>query len=64
MSKAAWNVLVFLNAKNNLEVFSFANFLQMAAVGSSAEVNILVEYGRPQSRPGGELAGYSPQHGG
>lgn len=64
MSKAKWNVLVFLNAKNNLEVFSFANFLQMAKVGSTPEVNILVEYGRPKDRPGGAEAGYSTDHGG
>lgn len=64
MSKAAWNVLVFLNAKNNLEIFSFENFKQMAAVGSTADVNILVEYGRPKARPGGEQAGYSSRFGG
>jgi hypothetical protein len=64
VAKAAWNVLVFLNAKNNLEIFSFDNFLQMAAVGSTPEVNILVEYGRPKNRPGGEPAGYSTAHGG
>ena len=64
MSKAAWNVLVFLNAKNNLEIFSFNNFLQMAAVGSTPEVNILVEYGRPKNRPGGEPSGYSTKYGG
>ena len=53
MSDAAWNVLVFLNAKNNLEKYSFPNFKQMAAIGSTDDVNILVEYGRPKSRPGG-----------
>ena len=46
--QAEWNIMVFLNAKNNLEPFSFANFAQMASVGSTAKVNILVEYGRPQ----------------
>ncbi len=45
---AEWNVLVFLNAKNNLEPFSFKNFEQMAQVGSTDDVNILVEFGRPQ----------------
>lgn len=44
---AEWTVMVFLNAKNNLEPFSFLNFAQMAKVGSTAGVNILVEYGRP-----------------
>ncbi len=64
MSEAAWNVLVFLNAKNNLERFSFENFHQMAAVGSTNDVNILVEYGRPKQRPGGLDAGYSTDYGG
>src|SRR5215510_11618013 len=45
---AAWNVLVFLNAKNDLEPFSFLNFEQMAKVGSTDRVNVLVEFGRPQ----------------
>ena len=34
-STAEWNILVFLNAKNNLESFSFLNFEQMAKVGST-----------------------------
>ncbi len=45
---AEWTVMVFLNAKNNLEEFSFLNFEQMAKVGSTDDVNILVEFGRPQ----------------
>lgn len=44
---ADWTILVYLNAKNNLEPFSFLNFEQMAKVGSSKRVNILVEFGRP-----------------
>jgi len=47
-STAEWNILVFLNAKNNLESFSFLNFEQMAKVGSTGQVNVLVEFGRPQ----------------
>jgi hypothetical protein len=46
--KADWTVMVFLNAKNNLESFSFLNFDQMAKVGSTDRVNVLVEFGRPQ----------------
>lgn len=45
---AEWTVLVFLNAKNNLEPFSFVNYKQMYQVGSTREVNILVEFGRPR----------------
>jgi hypothetical protein len=55
--KAAWTVMVFLNAKNDLEPFSFLNFEQMARVGSSDEVNVLIEFGRP-------LRNYVDLHGG
>jgi Clostripain family len=53
---ADWTVMVFLNAKNNLEQFSFLNFDQMARVGSTDRVNILVEFGRPKRH-------YSDLHG-
>ena len=43
-----WTILVYLNAKNELEPQSFKAFEQMAEIGSSANVRILVEYGRPQ----------------
>jgi hypothetical protein len=45
---AEWTIMVFLNAKNNLEPFSFPNFEQMASVGSTDRVHVLVEFGRPQ----------------
>jgi hypothetical protein len=48
VAEAEWTILVFLNAKNNLEEFAFPNFEQMASVGSTPEVNILVEMGRPK----------------
>jgi Clostripain family len=54
---ADWTVMVFLNAKNNLEPFSFLNFDQMAKVGSTDRVNVVVEYGRPKRN-------YSDQYGG
>ncbi len=54
---ADWTVMVFLNAKNNLEPFSFLNFDQMARVGSTDRVNVVVEYGRPKRN-------YSDQYGG
>jgi len=47
--QAEWTVLVFLNAKNNLEPFAFPNFLQMASIGSTKEVNLVVEMGRPKT---------------
>lgn len=43
---AEWNVLVFMNGKNNLEEFTVHNWNQMAKIGSTDKVNILVEYGR------------------
>jgi hypothetical protein len=47
-AEAQWTILVFLNAKNDLEPFAFPNFEQMAAVGSGAHVNIVVQFGRPK----------------
>jgi Clostripain family len=57
--KAEWSVMVFLNAKNDLEPFSFANFDQMASVGSTDKVNVLVEYGRPRHNYSNEYGGWS-----
>jgi len=45
---AEWTILVFLNAKNDLEEYAFPNFEQMASIGSTPEVNLVVEMGRPQ----------------
>jgi Clostripain family len=42
-----WTIMVFINAKNDLECAGINNFLQMAEVGSSERVNIIVELGRP-----------------
>jgi hypothetical protein len=39
---AEWTFLVYLNADNNLESYGFTNLTQMQAVGSSAQVNIVV----------------------
>ena len=55
-TKAEWTVLVFLNAKNDLERFAFPNFEQMAAIGSTPEVNLVVEMGRPKHH-------YTAEHG-
>jgi Clostripain family len=56
---ADWTVMVFLNAKNNLEPFSFLNFDQMAKVGSTDRVNVLVEYGRPKRNYSNQFGGWS-----
>lgn len=40
-----WSFLVFLNGKNNLDRFGTLNINQMEKVGSTDEVNILVQWG-------------------
>lgn len=47
---ADWTVMVYMNAKNNLEPAGLTNFLQMAQVGSTDRVNIVVELGRPEKK--------------
>jgi Clostripain family len=47
-NKSEWTILVFLNAKNSLEPFAFPNFQQMTSVGSTPEVKLVVEMGRPK----------------
>jgi hypothetical protein len=42
-----WTVMVYMNGKNNLEPDVLNNFHNMASVGSSSAVNIVVEMGRP-----------------
>jgi catechol 2,3-dioxygenase-like lactoylglutathione lyase family enzyme len=41
-----WTVMVFLNAANNLEAFGVEDLNEMEKVGSSREVNIVVELAR------------------
>jgi Clostripain family len=43
-----WTVMVYMNAKNNLECDALDNFAQMATVGSRSKTNVVVELGRPQ----------------
>jgi Clostripain family len=45
-ASAKWTIMIFLNAVNTLEPDSILNFQQMASVGSSSQVNFVVEYGR------------------
>jgi hypothetical protein len=45
--KADWTIMVFMNAKNNLECAGLANFSQIATVGSNDHLNLVVELGRP-----------------
>ncbi|GAK54929.1 hypothetical protein U27_01760 [Candidatus Vecturithrix granuli] len=45
-AEAQWTFLVYLDADNDLETYGIADFLEMAAVGSTAEVNIVVQFDR------------------
>jgi len=44
-----WTVMVYMNAKNNLEPFALSNFHSMATVGSTAKVSVVAQLGRPSS---------------
>jgi Clostripain family len=43
---AEWTVMVFMNGDNDLEPFAVDNFRQMARVGSTDRVNIVVQFDR------------------
>ncbi|MBK7464701.1 MAG: hypothetical protein IPJ50_19675 [Betaproteobacteria bacterium] len=44
-----WTVMVYMNAKNNLEPFALSNFHSMAAVGSTPKVSVVAQLGRPST---------------
>lgn len=41
-----WTILVYLNANNNLESEAIDNFMQMASVGSTDKIKVVVEFAR------------------
>jgi len=43
---AAWTVMVYVNAKNNLEQYGLKDVNEMEMIGSTPEVNIVAELGR------------------
>jgi hypothetical protein len=45
-TRADWTILVFMNADNNLEPFALQDFAEMAKVGSSDRVNVIVQFDR------------------
>jgi len=49
---ANWTILIYMNAKNNLEPDGIANFEDIASIGSNENVNIVVELGRPTNHEG------------
>lgn len=44
--QAEWNLLVYLNGDNNLENCAINDFLEMAVVGSTSDVNVIVQLDR------------------
>jgi hypothetical protein len=54
-SSDQWTIMVYLDADNNLEQFGIEDFLEMSAVGSSANVNIVVQMDR--------ISGYDSSYG-
>lgn len=55
VSESQWTILVFLNADNDLEEFGIADVNEMESVGSSPEVNVVVQMDR--------IAGYDSSNG-
>jgi hypothetical protein len=49
-----WTVMVFVNAKNNLELAGLYNVHQMEKVGSDANINIVVAMGRMNGQAQGD----------
>ncbi len=45
-SLAEWTIMVFLNADNNLEPFGLLDFAEMAKIGSTDQVNVIVQFDR------------------
>ena len=43
---AEWTIMVFINGKNNLEKFALRDMNEMEMIGSTDQVNIVVELGR------------------
>ena len=43
---ATWTFMVYLDGDNNLESYGVDDFLEMSSVGSTAQVNILVQFDR------------------
>ena len=58
-AQAKWTVMVYIAADNNLEPNSIINLMEMAAVGSTPDVNIVVQITRPPDYKGfyGEWGG-------
>src|SRR5688572_4928466 len=60
-TRVPWTVLVFMNGDNNLEEYAIKDFLEMAAVGSSDSVNVVVQFDR--YKPEGSGRDYNTSYG-
>lgn len=56
---AEWTLIIFMNGKNNLEADAIQNFREIASVGSSDKINVVVQFGRPKSHVTDEAEGWS-----
>ncbi len=54
-----WTVMVYLNAANNLEPFGIEDLNEMEKVGSTRDVNIVVELARYREQPKGPQPNFS-----
>jgi hypothetical protein len=61
VTAAQWTFLIYLDADNNLETAGIGDFQEMAKVGSSSTVNIVVQMDR---HPGTNLPQYTGFYGG
>ena len=55
-AQANWTFMVYLDGDNNLETAGIDDFLEMSSVGSTAKVNIIVQFDR--------IPGYNGEYGG
>jgi hypothetical protein len=47
---AEWTIMVYLNGDNSLELYALSDFAEMAKVGSTSDVNIIVQFDRQPVR--------------
>lgn len=53
-AKPEWTIMVFSNAKNDLERFLLSDINEMEMIGSTAKVNIVVQVGRMEGYDSGD----------
>jgi Clostripain family len=54
-----WSIMVYMNGKNDLEPYAIENFKQIAKIGSTRDVKVLVEFGRPHRHYSQEYGAWS-----